>query len=147
MSPWDSTNGKHLLEAQYKGFTLPPGKPELVIGQIHDDTDDVVRILIKGTKGKSLETAKLIASFSKGKDQGSVDIPLGTVYHDKEFSVDILTTKKGIKITFNGTKIVNYVKSGKRWYFKVGAYVLSNLKYDKKGAFGEIGFRAKITHS
>jgi poly(beta-D-mannuronate) lyase len=133
---WSTTSGKHTLEIREAILTLPPVKPEVVAGQIHDAEDDVVMIRLESKRlfveGGGKELALLDAGYSLGK----------------VFVVKIEASGGKIRVSYNGIEALAYTKSASGCYFKAGAYTQSNTsKGDAPGAFGEVVIQdLKVTH-
>ncbi len=113
---WSSTSGTHTLTVDEKVTTLPTGRPNIVIAQIHDANDDVSVFRVEGT---------------------SLWITDGNTSHgylvDSNFTLNKRVTLKfevsggKIKYYYNG-QLVPYTqsKSFSGAYFKAGAYVQAN---------------------
>jgi hypothetical protein len=134
---WSSKSGQHVMTVTEAITATPTVKPHVVAAQIHDAEDDVVMI--------RLERKRLFVE-ADGDDVGVLDddYELGT-----RFTVDLRATSDGIRVTYNGSKTVNYRKSGSGWYFKAGCYTQSNVdRGDKASAYGEVVIYAlRVQHS
>lgn len=127
LASWSSFSGTHTMFIKQAITHLPVVKSEVVAGQIHDASDDVIMIRLNGKR-----------LFVEGSRQviGELDptYNLGTT-----FSVKIVASDGRIKVYYNDVQKVDYVKSGQGYYFKAGCYSLSNLsKGDQAGAYGEV---------
>ena len=97
---------------------LPEHKPEVVIGQIHDDKDDVVMVKCAG---------KTITCSYKGTTVKTLDsnYTLG-----QKFTVKILAAAGVISVFYNDMATAAYTTTTKEKkavnYFKVGCYTQSN---------------------
>lgn len=116
---------------------LPKQKPELVAGQIHDESDDIIMI--------RLENSRLFVE-ADGKEIGLLDsnYALGTVFITRIEAAD-----GHIRVFYNNKQMVDYKKSGSDYYFKAGCYVQSNTdKGDAPESYGEvIIYDLQISHS
>lgn len=124
---WSSTSGRHVMTITQAVTAAPRAKPHVVAGQIHDAEDDIVMIRLEGTR---------LFVESDGDDVGLLDpdYRLGT-----RFTVSIVATSSGIRVTYNQTRVVDVRKAGHGWYFKAGCYVQSNPERgDRPAAFGEV---------
>ncbi len=128
---WSTTEGRHVMTIRQAITALPPGKPHVVAGQIHDAEDDLVMI--------RLEDAHLFVE-GNGDELGDLDnnYQLGT-----EFTVQIVAENGTIDIYYEdlATPAVTVERDAEGCYFKAGAYTQSNLDYDEADAFGEVVIR------
>jgi len=124
---WSSKSGQHVMTVTEAITATPAAKPHVVAAQIHDAEDDVVMV--------RLEKNRLFVE-ADGDDVGvlNADYVLGT-----KFTVELRATSSGIRVTYNGSRVVNYNKSGSGYYFKAGCYTQSNVdRGDKAAAYGEV---------
>jgi hypothetical protein len=128
-SSWSTDNGTHTLLVTQAVTTLPARKPEMVIAQIHDSSDDVVEVKVSG---------KQIMVFHNSTTYGILDpyYNLGTKYRLK-----LVASNGVISVYYNDMDKprvkIPCVKSG--CYFKTGAYLQSNTsKGDLPSAYGEV---------
>jgi hypothetical protein len=132
---WSNASGDHIMTITEAITAVPPRKPQVVAGQIHDAEDDVVMI--------RLEKSRLFVE-ADGDEVGVLNpaYSLGT-----KFTVKIRATPDGIRITYNGTKSVTYDKVGGGYYFKAGCYTQSNTDDDAADAAGEVViYDLKVEH-
>jgi poly(beta-D-mannuronate) lyase len=132
---WSNASGDHIMTITQAITEVPPGKPQVVAGQIHDDEDDVVMI--------RLEKSRLFVE-ADGDEVGVLNpaYSLGT-----KFTVKIRATPAGIKITYDGKTSVTYDKVGGGFYFKAGCYTQSNTDEDEPDAAGEVViYDLKVQH-
>lgn len=125
---WSNESGEHVMTVTQAITEVPPEKPDVVAGQIHDAKDDVVMVRLEGKR--------LFVEGGEGKELGDLDSDyvLGTT-----FTVRIAATPAGIKITYNDTKSVDFDKVGSGYYFKAGCYTQANRSTDAEpGAQGEV---------
>lgn len=105
----------------------PRAKPHVVAGQIHDAEDDILMVRLEGRR---------LFVESNGDDVGVLDprYRLGT-----RFTVAIVATPSGVRVTYNTARTVDLPKVGRGWYFKAGCYPQSNPERgDSPDAFGEV---------
>jgi len=124
---WSNETGSHTMIIKQAITHLPVVKPELVAGQIHDDSDDIVMI--------RLEKNRLFVE-ADGNNIGDLELDyrLGTV-----FTVKIVAENGTIKVFYDDTLKVTYDKQGSDYYFKAGCYTQSNVdKGDESAAYGEV---------
>lgn len=133
---WSDDSGTHIMEYRLAITHLPAKKSEVVAGQIHDESDDVVMI--------RLEKNHLFVE-ADGDEIGDLDknYQLGNI-----FSVKIVAENGHIKVYYNGKQKVDYEKSGDGYYFKAGCYTQSNLsKGEKSGDYGEVQiYSLQVSH-
>lgn len=125
---WSTTSGRHTMTIQQAITALPPGKPHVVAGQIHDAEDDLVMI--------RLEDSHLFVE-GNGDELGTLDpaYELGTL-----FTVRIVAENGTIDVYYDdlATTAVTVERDAEGCYFKAGAYTQSNLEHDEPGAYGEV---------
>jgi hypothetical protein len=137
---WSSTQGSHTLWIKQAVTHLTNAKPHVVVGQIHDASNDVTVFRLEG---QSLYITDGNTTHAKLLTSGYV---LGSV-----FTVKFIVTQGVISYEFNEMPVANYqqVKSGSGWYFKVGDYTQSNPSTvtDDPNAFAEVQvYDFKVTH-
>ncbi|MBI4033502.1 polysaccharide lyase family 7 protein [Candidatus Saccharibacteria bacterium] len=134
---WSSTSGTHTMTIRQVITHTPSVKPDVVAGQIHDASDDVVMVRLKN---------RHLFIEADGKDIGALDdnYSLGGV-----FTVQLVATDGHIKALYNGIQKVDYLKSGSGYYFKAGCYTQSNTsKGDSSGEYGEVViYNLQVSHS
>jgi len=135
---WSNTSGTHTLTLREAFTRLPPVKPEVVGAQIHDAKNDVVLIRLIGER--------LVAEYGRDSTRITIDpaYKLGTPY-----DLRITAADSHIQIFYNGNLAADIPMSGSGWYFKAGAYVLSNPdKGDSPDAEGEVViYSLRVEHS
>lgn len=118
---WPSTSGKHALNISEAITKVPQNKPEVVVGQIHGDDDDLLVI--------RLEYPKLYLSRSK-----SNLVTLDENYMlGKRFSIKFLASNGEISVYYNDGIVPVYTLSKKvnEAYFKAGIYTQSNCETEE----------------
>jgi poly(beta-D-mannuronate) lyase len=134
---WSNTQGTHTLTIRQAITHVPTVKPEVVAGQIHDKSDDVVMIRLEGSR---------LFVESDGENIGDLNTQyqLGTA-----FTVRIEASGGHIRVLYDGTLKVDYTKSGSGFYFKAGCYTQSNVsKGDNPQAYGEvIIYSLQVSHT
>jgi len=106
-----SSGGTHVMSYRAKVLHMEDGKPEVVIGQIHDGSDDTLQIRCEGTTWR--------ASINGTKHSTS----LGTFSWGTEVAVEIRVASGTLTIKINGTtKITTNPGYGSGNYFKLGMY-------------------------
>jgi poly(beta-D-mannuronate) lyase len=135
---WSNTSGTHTLNLREAFTQLPPVKPEVVGAQIHDAENDVVLIRLVGER--------LVAEYGRDSTRITIDptYKLGTPYDLKITAAD-----SHIQIFYNGSLAADIPMNGSGWYFKAGAYVLSNPdKGDSPDAEGQVViYSLRVEHS
>lgn len=124
---WTNARGRHAMTITQAITATPRAKPHVVAGQIHDAEDDILMIRLEGRR---------LFVESNGDDVGVLDprYRLGT-----RFTVAIVATPSGVRVTYNATRTVDLPKVGRGWYFKAGCYPQSNPERgDAPNAFGEV---------
>ncbi|ATB28376.1 polysaccharide lyase family 7 protein [Melittangium boletus] len=138
---WSSSSGKHTLFIDQKITHLPDVKKHIVVGQIHDDSDDVIVFRLEGSK--------LFIDLN-GADGPTLtsNYVLGT-----RFTVKFEVSNNVVKCYYNGVWKFDYPATFSGAYFKAGAYVQSSCTGEKKvpnescAAYGEnVIYDLKVTH-
>lgn len=127
LAGWSSGSGTHVMTITQTITKTPIEKPDVVAGQIHDASDDVVMIRLEGDR---------LFVESRGREMGDLyeNYVLGA-----EFTVTITADRTGIEIRYNNSDPVEVPGVFYKCYFKAGCYTQSNLnKGDKAGAYGEV---------
>lgn len=123
---WSTTKGTHIMEIEQAITHLPDVKQHIVVGQIHDGSDDVIVF--------RLEKKKLFIELG-GTDGPALttDYELGT-----KFRVKFVAGNGGVMCFYNGKYVYTYDVKTDGCFFKAGCYTQSNLsKGDVAGAYGE----------
>jgi hypothetical protein len=143
---WSNESGVHVMTLSAAITATPKEKPEVSLAQIHGE-DDVVAMV-------RLERDRLFVERD-GEDVGELDdaYKLGT-----QFTLKLRATPAGIRVTYNGSKVVEYDEVGDDNFFKAGCYTQASnkpqdddredQKYDKPDAYGEVVIYAlDVRHS
>lgn len=126
---WSTYSGTHTMIIRQAITHLPDIKKHVVAGQIHDASDDVIKI--------RLENRKLFVEHNN--IEGGIltsDYQLGTI-----FTVKIVAEQGRIKTFYNDNPIPvdDYAVKVSGCYFKAGCYTQSNLKKSERSdAYGEV---------
>jgi hypothetical protein len=112
---WNGASGTHVMSYKAKVIHMEADKPEIVIGQIHDGSDDTLQIRCEGTTWRAsingTEHATTLGNFSWGT----------------EVAIEIRVSSGTLTIKVNGTtKITTNPGYGAGQYFKLGAYAQQN---------------------
>lgn len=141
---WTNQSGTHVLEATLSATHNFVKKPELVVGQIHDGSDDVLQIRLVGNTlkvaGRDDKYNTVIDSDFKQGQKFSYRVEASNGFIRVFYSKDALSE---LKLVFIDTF------SGSGWYFKYGAYAQTSpaVSGEDPTATAEVRFySAKITH-
>lgn len=140
---WDGQD-TYILSASCRVVAFPPKKAHIIVGQIHGYKSKPL-VKLRWTNGE-------IQALVKEKPSSNREIKylFGRV-DDQFFNYQIKVNNGVLELTVNGKRVTHafFRRNGsdtgwskERFYFKAGAYVNSNLKYDLKGAYGEVHFKA-----
>lgn len=134
---WSNSRGSHSMSITQAITHLPDVKREVVAGQIHDASDDVVMIRLEGSR---------LFVEAEGEDIGELD---SSYVLGEKFTVKILAQNNKITVFYNNIQKVTYNKSGTGYYFKAGCYTQTNTsKGDSVASYGEvIIYDLKVTHT
>lgn len=138
---WSSSEGTHTLFIDQRITHLPDKKPHIVIGQIHDDEDDIIVF--------RLEKNKLFVRMdNENCPVLNENYQLGT-----RFTVSFIVRKDQTDCYYNGQLKFSYPKVFRNAYFKAGAYVQSScqgkrqVKGESCDAYGEVEiYRVAVKH-
>ena len=125
---WDGRKGTHVMELDQAITKTPEAKPDVIAGQIHGTSDDLMQIHLSGKE--------LTVKYADGKKKVSLDdnYELGT-----RFKVKIESSGGKVKVWYNGQEKCDLPISTSTSYFKAGAYVNSNTsKGEKSSAEGQV---------
>ena len=117
---WSSGAGKHRMFIDQRIVHLPVEKPHIVVGQIHDDQDDVIVFRLEGSK--------LFIDLN-GND-GPV-LTENYVLGDR-FTVAFEVSGDHVDCYYDGALIYTHEQAFSGAYFKAGAYVQSSCQGDKQ---------------
>lgn len=124
---WSTTTGVHTMTLRQRVTKLPPVKPEVVCGQIHN-TDPQVLVTLYGT----LLTVRFY--------QLGFNITLDGNYRTGTWMDLVITASGGyVDVVYNGVPKAHVATDIGGCYFKAGCYVQSNASTgDTAGSFGEV---------
>ena len=135
---WDGRKGTHVMELDQAITKTPEAKPDVIAGQIHGTSDDLMQIHLSGKE--------LTVKYADGKKKVSLDddYQLGT-----RFKVKIESSGGHVKVWYNGQEKADLPISTSTSYFKAGAYVNSNTsKGEKSSAEGQVVvYNVDVKHS
>jgi Alginate lyase len=135
---WSNATGTHTMRIRQAITETPEQVPDVVAGQIHATTDDLMQIRLEGPR--------LVVKYADGEKEQLLDpdYRLGTA-----FDVDITATNGTVQVTYNGAKQEPLKIGGTTLYFKAGAYTQSNPeKGDQASAAGQvIIYKLEVQHS
>jgi hypothetical protein len=112
---WNGSSGTHVLSYRATVIHMEDDKPEMVIGQMHDGSDDTLQIRCEGTTWR--------ASINGTEHSTTLgNFPWGT-----EVAIEIRVSNGTLTIKVNGTtKITANPGYGSGQYFKLGCYAQQN---------------------
>ncbi len=137
---WTNQSGTHVMEIRQAVTHLPPKVPRVVVGQIHDPSDEVVMVRVDGST-ISAEASYPDPGYPDGRKVNRVmatGYKLGT-----PFTIKITANPNGVFVAYNGVTKASFldrVSTGAAtdgWYFKAGLYLQTNT--DKGEAATEYG--------
>lgn len=137
LASWDMKSGTHTMTYAVSVEHLPTKKPQVVVGQIHNDKDDVIEIRLTGPLleviHNTIHYGALDSKYTLGKK-----VTITIVASGGKITVSCGTTKVGLKATSKGGN-----------YFKIGCYTQSNVAHGDKGDdFGAVKlYSVKVVHS
>jgi hypothetical protein len=135
---WDGRKGTHTMELDQAITAAPSAKPDVIAGQIHGTSDDLMQIHLSGKQ--------LTVKYGDGKKKVVLDddYKLGT-----RFTTKIESSGGHVKVWYNGQQKADLAINSSTSYFKAGAYV--NCNTSKGASASDIGqvvvYKADVTHS
>jgi hypothetical protein len=124
---WDGRKGRHTMEIVEAITETPKAKPDVIAGQIHGTTDDLMQIHLSGQN--------LRVKYADGQKFVDLDpnYKLGTM-----FNVKIESAGGRVTVWYNGQQKADLPISSATSYFKAGAYVNSNPSKGDKSGEGQV---------
>ena len=112
---WSGSSGTHVMSGRTTVIHMEDDKPEMVVAQMHDGSDDTLQIRVEGTTWRAsingTEHSTTLGNFSWGT----------------EVAWEIRLVNGTLTIRINGsTKITTNPGYGSGQYFKVGCYAQQN---------------------
>lgn len=120
---WDGGSGHHIMRYKYRVMHMADQKPEVVGGQMHDDSDDTLQIHITGDSATGPETWRL-KLFGSTVTTVASGVALG-----QEVAIDIDLNDGDLVVKADGvTKYTGHPGFGDKQYFKIGDYPQQNSR-------------------
>lgn len=114
---WNGSSGTHMMSGRTTVLHMEDDKPEMVVAQMHDGSDDTLQIRVEGTTWR--------ASIN-GTEHSTT---LGNFAWGTEVAWEIRVANGTLTIKINGsTKITTDPGYGSGQYFKVGVYPQQNSR-------------------
>lgn len=135
---WDGRKGTHTMVLDEAITAAPSAKPDVIAGQIHATTDDLMQIHLSGKQ--------LTVKYADGKKKVVLDedYRLGT-----RFTTKIESSGGHVKVWYDGQQKADLAINSATSYFKAGAYV--NCNTSKGAAAADMGqvviYKADVTHA
>jgi hypothetical protein len=140
LASWTSSSGTSTMEIDQAVMHLPVVKPQIVVGQIHGPSDDIITFRLEGSH---------LFMDHNGTSGTTLDnnYVLGT-----RFKAKFIVSNNEVQSYYNDVLMETYPISFSGAYFKAGAYVQSTCKNNKVpgescSAYGEvIIYSVTVTH-
>ena len=128
---WDGRKGRHTMEIVEAITQTPDKKPDVIAGQIHGTSDDLMQIHLSGQN--------LRVKYDDGRKFVDLEpnYQLGTM-----FSVKIESAEGRVKVWYNGQQKADLPISSSTSYFKAGVYTNSNPSKGDKSGEGQVMIRS-----
>lgn len=128
LASWDIAKGSHLMSWTAAITHIPFVKQQVVVGQIHNDKDDLMFIRLSKNILEVVHNSVIYGILDENYKLGS------------KYTMSILAKEGEITVTYNNTKkIIIKPKNSKANYFKLGMYTQSNVsKGDKAKTYGKV---------
>lgn len=141
---WSSSTGIHTMQITQAVTHLPVAKAQVVCGQILNSSDDVIQLVMDGTKNA---TSPALRVRWKGSSQSApviAAVPVG-----QKFNVTVTAKGGHMMVAAGGIVTHTFSYSGSGLYFKAGCYTQSNTsKGDLPTAYGQVEISAlSVTHT
>jgi alpha-tubulin suppressor-like RCC1 family protein len=153
---WTNRSGTHTMTIRQAITALPPKLPRVVVGQIHDPSDEVLMVRLDGSR---LYLQARYPADATHPDGRYVDKTLTSTYKlGTPFTVSIVAKSSAVYGYLNGSLVASFtnlpsVKAAdgtyNSWYFKAGCYLQTNVaKGEAPDSYGEsIIYALGISHS
>jgi hypothetical protein len=124
---WDGRRGRHTMDIVEAITRTPSAKPDVVAGQIHATSDDLMQIHLSGRR--------LTVMYDDGHKSVDLDpnYQLGTL-----FAVRIESAEGRVRVWYNGGLKADLPISSPTSYFKAGAYTNSNPSKGDSSGVGQV---------
>jgi Alginate lyase len=128
---WDGRKGRHTMDIVQAITATPKEKPDVIAGQIHGTSDDLMQIHLSGNL--------LRVKYADGQKFVDLDpnYRLGTM-----FAVRIESAGGRVKVWYNGQQKADLPISSSTSYFKAGVYTNSNPSKGDKAGEGQVVIRS-----
>jgi hypothetical protein len=128
---WDGRKGRHTMEIVQAITETPKEKPDVIAGQIHGTSDDLMQIHLSGER--------LTVKYADGQKFVDLDpnYKLGTM-----FAVKIESAGGRVKVWYNGQQKADLPISSSTSYFKAGVYTNSNPSKGDESGEGKVVIRS-----
>ena len=136
LAAWDTTRaGTHRMRWRYRVLQMPPGKPQLCVGQIHDSNDDIAMVRLDSA-------TQVNARFGDSEVVGSLATVSANVDYDA--MLEVVTASDGASTCqiryFHGPAgnlpttptRTKTAPTSTGWYFKTGCYGQSFATVDNE---------------
>jgi hypothetical protein len=118
---WNGASGTHVLRYKARVMHYAPEKCEVVVGQIHDGSDDTLQIRAEAGSATGAQTWRLSVNGTE------VDDLISGVALGQEVEVEIRLSSGTLTVKINGTtQHTSNPGYGSGQYFKIGAYPQQN---------------------
>lgn len=118
---WSGSSGHHILREKIKVMHMEADKPEIVVGQMHDSSDDTLQIHVTGSSASGPQTWRVKVNGTTAGTLAS-GISLG-----QEVALDIDLNGGALNIKIDGTtQYTGNPGYGSGQYFKAGCYPQQN---------------------
>lgn len=118
---WSGSSGHHIMRGATRIMHMGPVKPEVVVAQVHDASDDTLQIHVTGSSATGPQTWRIKVNGS------TVATPLTSVALGTEVAWDIDVNNGALTVKLNGsTAYTGSPGWGSGQYFKCGAYAQQN---------------------
>jgi hypothetical protein len=118
---WSGSSGRHIMRGASRVMHMGPIKPEVVVAQVHDASDDTLQIHVTGSSATGPQTWRIKVNGS------TVATPLTNVALGTEVAWDVDVNNGVLTVKLNGsTAYTGSPGWGSGQYFKVGCYAQQN---------------------
>jgi hypothetical protein len=135
LAKWDGRTGEHRMAVELAVNELTEVKPDTVLAQIHNGSDDITTLRAEGID----DTDRMELWISNGNT--SHGFKIGEVVKGQRFTFAFDIAAGKIRFDFNGTRLAYTVAAAADCFFKVGAYLQSNPESapgESSGAFTQV---------
>jgi hypothetical protein len=136
LASWSTSSGTHVMTVREASTHLPVAKPQVVMAQIHDASDDIIEVLADGSRSSGKGTYSICVRYNGSTQSPCLD---NSYTSGTPFTLTLKASGGQITVAYNGRTVLTFSNDTSGCYFKAGAYTQSNpSKGDEPDAYGQV---------